>query len=193
MEEKPVKKPEITPLIHRAQEGDRQAEDEFLALLHSELRRLAGSHLRKERRDHTLQPTALVNEAYMRLRSSRHPHWNDRYHFLAMASRAMRHILIDYARKRNAAKGRGPHNHVDLPPELTSQDMRLDDVLAIDAALQQLEALSQRQAAVIEMRFFGGLSEEEIAGALGIASRTVKRDWTSGRAFLQGVLSGSAL
>lgn len=189
MEEKDIKKSEFTPLLHRAQSGDKAAEAEFLNLIHSELHRLAGSHLRRERRGHTLQPTALVNEAYMSLKNLRNPQWNNRSHFLAMASRAMRNILIDYARKRNAHKGPGPHNHLDIPPGLASPEIRLDDVLQIDAALQKLEMLSTRQATVVQMRFFGGMTEQEIATELGVNEKTVMRAWAAGRAFLQGVLT----
>ena len=174
----------ITQLLHRASAGDQEAEGALLQALYQELHRLAQRHMRNERRQVTLQPTALVNEVYVRLMRGADAGWANRVHFFAAASTAMRRILVDHARRRGAAKrGSGL-----VPEELQDDAGQIahspETVLAIDAALADLNEVSPRQARIVEMRFFAGLTEEEIAGLLEISSRTVKREWTKAKAFL---------
>jgi RNA polymerase sigma factor (TIGR02999 family) len=178
---------EITRLLNLAEQGDRSAESAILELLHKQLRHIAAARLRNERRDHTLQPTALVHEAYLSLIGHRPRNWVDRNHFLAMAGRAMRNVLVDHARSQQALCRGGQRQRVDLgmAPATVSQ---IDEILEIDIALNKLAQIDERQARMIEMRFFGGLTEPEIATVLGISERTVKRDWVCARAFLQGAL-----
>jgi RNA polymerase sigma factor (TIGR02999 family) len=156
--------------------------------IEAELHRIASWHMRKERPDHTLQTTALVNEAYLRLLGSEPIEWNDRSHFLAMASRAMRQILIDYARARGSQK-RGGGRKVDLESAGLSLDPVDDTVLDVDAALQELAAIAPRQAQLVELRFFGGLSLERVGEVLGLSERTVDKDWALARAWLRRRLS----
>ena len=174
----------ITQLLHRAAAGDRDAEGALLQALYDELHRLARRHMRNERRQVTLQPTALVNEAYVRLMRGADASWANRVHFFAAASTAMRRILVDHARRRAAVKrGNGA-----VPEELHDGAGQVahspETLLAIDAALAELARSAPRQARIVEMRFFAGLTEEEIAGVLDISSRTVKREWTKAKAFL---------
>jgi RNA polymerase sigma factor (TIGR02999 family) len=148
--------------------------------------------MRKERPDHTLQTTALVNEAYLRLLGSEPIEWNDRSHFLAMASRAMRQILIDYARLRNSEK-RGGGRKVDLESANASLDPIDPQVLDVDAALHELAGMAPRQAKLVELRFFGGLSLEEAAKVLGISGRTANKDWALARAWLRRRLESAPI
>ena len=156
--------------------------------VYRELRKIAIGHLRKERANHTLQATALVHEAYVRL-AGNEINWKSRTHFFAIAAQVMRRILVDYARQRNAAKRGGGAVVLQLDEKLTLADDQCDLITGIDAALERLARLSPRQAKVVEMRFFSGLSEEEIADVLGVSSRTIKRDWTIARAWLYGELA----
>ena len=178
----------ITQLLHRAVAGDPAAEADLLQALYGELHRLARRHMRHERRQVTMQPTALVNEAYVRLLRGADAAWADRVHFFAAASTAMRRILVDHARRRAAVK-RGDGVVVE---ELQEHAMQVahspETVLAIDAALAGLAETAPRQARIVELRFFAGLTEEEIAGLLDISTRTVKREWTRAKAFLYGQL-----
>jgi len=181
---------EIIKLLHRVRQGEEQASSELMRAIEAELHRIAAWHMRKERPDHTLQTTALVNEAYLRLLGSEPIEWNDRSHFLAMASRAMRQILIDYARARSSQK-RGGGRKVDLESAGLSLDPVDDTVLDVDAALQELAAIAPRQAQLVELRFFGGLSLERVGEVLGLSERTVDKDWALARAWLRRRL-GSA-
>lgn len=159
----------------------------LFSIVYDELRRLAAAALRHERPDHTLQPTALVHEAYLRLADEPHARWENRSHFLAVAARAMRRILVDHARGRNAAKRGGGANHVpvdDVQPAADDGGLALDLVM-LDAALARLAALDLRQARIVELRFFGGLSVEETAEVVEASTRTVKRDWQVARAWLK--------
>jgi len=174
----------ITQLLHRAAAGDRDAEGALLQALYDELHRLARRHMRNERRQVTLQPTALVNEAYVRLLRGADADWANRVHFLAAASTAMRRILVDHARRRAAVKrgnGAVPEELYDGAGQVAHSP---ETLLAVDAALAKLAHTAPRQARIVEMRFFAGLTEEEIAGVLDISSRTVKREWTKAKAFL---------
>ncbi len=188
MPETRSKKPgEITLLLARVQEGDREAEAKLIAEVYDELRKLAAAYLRRERPDHTLQPTALVNEAYLKLADLNRLRWQDRSHFFGVAARLMRQILVDHARARRAVK-RG--RDVVLVPAskalvIDRRQKNPSDVLAIHEALNALERKDARAAQVVECRFFGGLSIEETAEALHISPRTVRHDWQIGRAWLR--------
>jgi RNA polymerase sigma-70 factor (ECF subfamily) len=183
---------EITQLLIQLRNGDRNVEDQLIPLVYEELRRLARYYMRGERPNHTLEPTALVNEAYLRLVRQREVDWQSRAHFFAMSARLMRRILVDHARKRNA-RGR-PSQQCVVPIEEVMADSGQDltDILVFDDALNRLAEQYPRQARVVEMRFFGGLSEAEIAEALGISVRTVKSDWRSARAWLYSDLNKPA-
>ena len=158
-----------------------------MPLVYDELRRLAASYLRRERPGQTLQATALVNEAYIRLIGEKAHNWQNRTHFLAIAALSMRQILVQRARTRKAVKRGGDPQRITLDEQLlpASPDQGEVDVLALDAALEKLAALNDRQAKIVELRYFGGLSVEEAAEALDISPATVKRDWTLARAWLK--------
>jgi RNA polymerase sigma-70 factor, ECF subfamily len=180
---------DVTRLLLDLSNGRREATDQLLPLVYAELRELAARLLRHERADHTLQPTALVHEAYLRLVDQRVGTWENRAHFLGIAAQAMRRILVDHARRRSATKRRGAR--VTLDDAVAPSTGPSVDLLEIDAALSRLAELDPRQAQVVELRFFGGLSVEETAAVLGVGSATVKRDWTVARAWLHRELSGS--
>lgn len=179
-----------TDLLHAWSHGQRDAFDRLLPLMSQELRQLAGRYLRRERRDHTLQPTALVNEAYLRLIDLKRIQWQDRAHFLAMAARTMRRILVDHARARDNEKrgGGAPRLSLELAMEVArSPECHL---VELDDALRRLEAGHPRKAQVIELRFFTGLSLEETATALQVSTDTVKRDWRFAKVWLLRDLAG---
>jgi RNA polymerase sigma factor (TIGR02999 family) len=175
---------EVTRLLELMVAGDADASDRLMSLVYTELRALAAAYMRKERDDHTLQPTALVNEAWIRLVSERVGTWKNRAHFYGIAAQAMRRVLLDHARGRRRLKRHGG-DRVTLDDDLAAPGSGTLDVLAVDEALQKLETLDPRQARVVEARFFGGLDIEETAEALGVSTATVKRDWAFARAFLQ--------
>jgi RNA polymerase sigma factor (TIGR02999 family) len=174
----------VTRLLHELQQGREGASDELAALVYGELHDLAVHFMRQERTDHTLQPTALVHEAYMRLLGSQGSTWQNRGHFFGIAAQAMRRILVDHARKRHAGKRAGGER-VTLDDAVAAAPESSVDLVALDEALQKLAALDPRQARVVELRFFAGLDVELTAETLGISVSTVKRDWTFARAFLQ--------
>jgi RNA polymerase sigma-70 factor (ECF subfamily) len=178
-----LESPEITLLLRDLQNGKADALSELIPMVYKELRRLAAYHLRQEKPGHTLQATALVHEAYLKLVGV-HLDWQSRAHFFGIASRLMRQILVEYARKRSAAKRGGLVEKVPLDEALVVAPDRASEFLALDEALKRLEALDARQSRVVELRYFGGLSIEESAEVLGIAPRTVKRDWEFARAWL---------
>jgi RNA polymerase sigma factor (TIGR02999 family) len=166
--------------------------DELMPLVYDELRRLARGFMARERRDHTLQPTALVNEAYLRLVDQTRVDWRGRTHFRAVGARVMRRILIDHARQHGSAKRGGGQQRVTLGESLLrSADPELDltELLNLNEALGRLRELDERQAQVVELRFFGGLTTEEVAEELGVSKRTVEGDWTHGRAWLKRALT----
>jgi RNA polymerase sigma factor (TIGR02999 family) len=172
--------------------GDRQALDVLLPLVYDELRRIAHHYLRNERSDHTLQSTALVNEAYVRMVVQDFPQWQNRAHFFAVAAQLMRQILVDYARSRRAAKRGGSVCRLALE-EADEQPQPVDvDVIALDEALQTLAQMDPQQCRVVELKFFAGLSTEDTAEVLGISPSTVKRDWITARAWLHRELDRSA-
>ena len=183
----------VTALLARAGAGDASALDDVFPLIYDELRRLAGQQLRREPDGHTLSPTALVHEAYMRLVDYSSVEWTGRAHFLAAASTAMRRILVDHARGHRSAKRGGALQRVSLDHvELGTED-RADMLVALDEALDRLKALDGRQARVVECRFFGGMTEEETAEALGVGLRTAKRDWAKAKSWLHRELYPEAL
>jgi RNA polymerase sigma factor (TIGR02999 family) len=184
---------EITRLLSEMRIGNRSAESTLMEALYPDLKRIAARYLRNERRGHTLQATALVNEACLQLLGQTEKNWANRSHFFAIASRLMRRIMVDYARKKKAGKRGGDLRRVELTDTLAISDDGLEQILQIDAALKRLAAWDARQCRVVELRFFGGLSEDEVAQVLGVASRTVKRDWNMARAWLHGELNGQAL
>ena len=171
-------------LLQRWRDGDRTAGERVMTMAYSELRRLAAYHFRKERAGHTLQPTALVHEVFLKLSSGATVQWQDRTHFFAVAARQMRQILIDHARRRQADRRNDTQIPVPLLPGPGNSEPRLEDLLAVDEALQELEGLDARAARVVELRVFSGLKQTEIASALEISTATVKRDWTFARAWL---------
>src|SRR5262245_44194715 len=179
----------VTSLLARAQEGDRQATDELLPLVYEELRQLAARFLAAEKRGATLQPTALVHEAYLRLVGSDQAGWENRAHFFGAAARAIRRILVDRARARGAARRGGARPlRLDTDAPLAEPGLSLD-VLALDEALGKLASIDAQKARVVELRFFGGLSVDETAAALGVSASTVDRDWVFARAWLHRTMS----
>lgn len=180
---------DVTQLLRAWREGDKSALGRLIPIVHQDLRRLARRHLAGERAGHSLQPTALVNEAYMRLVDYTRMEWQDRAHFLAVSAQLMRRILVEHARRHNQKRGGGVrHVAIDQIPEPGSSVTK--DVLALDEALKELARMDPRKAQVVELRYFGGLSVEEAAEALGISGVTVMRDWTSARAWLYRELTG---
>jgi RNA polymerase sigma factor (TIGR02999 family) len=180
----------LTGLLDGVRRGDRAALEQLTAVVYPELRQIAGRYMRSERPGHTLQTTALVHEAYVRLFGS-DPVWQNRAHFFAAVSREMRHILVDYARARNALKGPGGRLHVSLSDVQELGTTADRDVLALDEALTRLEQLDPRASRVVELRFFTGLGEREAAEALEISLSTLKRDWTFAKAWLFNELDAS--
>lgn len=175
---------EVTQLLNAYGNGDRQALDRLLPLVYSELRRIAGYRMRHERADHTLNATALVHEAYIKLLDANEVSWQNRAHFFAIASRIMRQILISYARKHTAEKrGGGTPDTILEDKEIAIQD-RAEELIALNDALDQLASFDERLAKVVEYRFFGGLTIEETAAVLDVSTMTVKRDWTKAKAWL---------
>jgi len=176
-------------LTEQSRQGDQESASRLFQLLYDELRRLAGGYMRREQHGQSLQPTGLVHEAYMRLAPDEHVHWNGHDHFLAIAARAMRQVLVEHARARAAAKrGAGvfPITLVDVPADCALGTV---DLLAIDEALRKLAGYDPRMAEFVELRFFGGLTLGETAGAIGISTATAKRWWTFAKTWLQHELS----
>ena len=165
--------------------------DEALASVYDELRRLAAFYLRHERSGHTLQPTALVHEVYLRLCQHGEIKWQDKSHFFSVAAPLMRHILVDYSRKRHAAKRGGEAQRISLDHAVLPIIERTADIVALDEALNGLAAIDPQQARIVELRFFSGLSIEETAGVVGLSPSTVKRDWNIAKAWLARELRGS--
>jgi RNA polymerase sigma factor (TIGR02999 family) len=180
---------EVTGLLRAWEGGDAEALEKLSSLVHAELRRLARRYLAGERQGMTLQPTALINEAWMRLIDWRNAGWKNRAHFFAVSATMMRRILVDYARRRPHIERPGDAKHVAIEGALEVSPQRSRDLVALDDALQSLTALDPRKGRVVELRFFGGLTEEETAEALGISVNTVQREWSKARAWLYRYLS----
>ena len=174
----------VTHLLARFREGDREAESQLVPLIYGELRRLASRCLIDERPDHTLQSTALVHEAFLRLAAGNQPEWESRAHFFSVAARLMRQILVDYARHHQTLKRGGPCQKLPLEEALVFSQEKSAELLALDEALDRLAKQDERQSRIVEMKFFGGLEIDEIAKVLNTSTRTVKRDWTMARAWL---------
>ncbi len=174
----------VTQLLLDWRAGDSGALDRLMPLVYEELRRMANYYLRRERANHTLQTAALVNEAYLRLVDHEGIAWQNRAHFFGVAAQAMRRILVDHARSRNYAKRGGGAYHVSLDEAATLVEERAAELIALDDALKQLAKIDLRKCRVVEMRYFGGLSVEETAEALGISAITVARDWNTAKAWL---------
>ena len=183
---------EITRLLREVRTGNGSAESTLMEALYPDLKRIAAGYLFSGTSGvatYCCSPTALVNEAWLQLLGQTEKNWTNRSHFFAIASRLMRRIMVDYARKKNAGKRGGGLRRVELTEALAISDDGLEQILLIDAALNRLAAWDPRQCRVVELRFFGGLSEDEVAQVLGVASRTVKRDWKVARAWLHGELN----
>jgi RNA polymerase sigma-70 factor (ECF subfamily) len=177
-------KPDLDALLKKWRDGDREAGEEVIALVYKDLRALAAHFLNNERPDHTLQPTALVNEAYLRLASSEPVGWQNRAHFIAVAARQMRRILIDHARGHNAQKRNNSLIAISMSDERAAAPTHIESVLAMNSVLEELESHDARVAQIVELRVFGGLTEKEIGTVLDTSLSTVKRDWTFARAWL---------
>ncbi len=181
---------EVTALLQAWSAGDVAAGDRLVPLVYDELRRQAARQLRRERGDHTLRPTALVHEAYLRLAGQERAHWQSRAQFFAVAAQVMRRVLVDHARRQKARKRPGGGQRVTLAEDLVVDMPRDVDVVALDQALQELHSVDPRRARLVELRFFAGLTVEEAATALAVSARTVEREWRLARAWLFRRLSG---
>jgi RNA polymerase sigma factor (TIGR02999 family) len=181
---------QVTQLLCEWRDGDPGALEKLIPLVQPELQRLAHYYMSRERSGHTLQTTALLDEAYLKLADRTHPQWQNRAHFFAVAAQLMRRIMVDHARQRHALKRAGAAIRVTLDECAAVTQTRAAELLALDEALEKLAAFDQRKARVVEMRYFGGLTMEEIADVLKIHVNTVTRDWTAARAWLFAALSG---
>jgi RNA polymerase sigma-70 factor, ECF subfamily len=181
---------EVTQLLLEWRRGDRSALDRLTPLVYDELRRLAHKYMSRESPGHTLQTTALVGEAYLRLVDQQNVEWQNRAHFFAVSARVMRHIIVDYARQNRAAKRGGAAHKVTLDEGAVVSKGRASELVALDEALQSLAGLYPRRSQVVELRYFGGLNNQESAEVLGISEATVERDWRFARAWLYRALQG---
>jgi RNA polymerase sigma factor (TIGR02999 family) len=191
MDEEPGRD-ELSPLLDAWARQDPDARDRLVPLVYAELRRLAQHYMKGERKEHTLQPTALVNEVYLRLADIERMQWRNRAHFIATAATLMRRVLVDYARSHARDKRGGHLSVTSFNEDDVADSGRALDVVALDDALTALAQLDARQSQVVELRFFGGLTVQETADALAISPATVKREWTMAKAWLHDQLSGSA-
>ena len=174
----------VTDLLVHWREGDQEALNKLIPLVYDELHKLASRYLRRERRDHTLQTTAVVHEAYLKLVNQRDANFENRLHFFAVAAQIMRRILVDYARRHHASKRGGDLYKLSLDEALVTSEEKGADLLALDEALERLAAIDQRQSRVVELRVFAGLTLEETAQALNISPSTVRREWSMAKAWL---------
>jgi RNA polymerase sigma factor (TIGR02999 family) len=182
--------PDITQLLFDLSSGDRLVLNELLPMVYEELRHLAKSHLRREyRQEHTLQPTALVHEAYLKMVDQTNPRWENRVHFFAAAAQVMRHILIDHARARISEKRGGGDFTLSLDEAINLSDEKSTELVALDDSLKALAEFDEQKAKIVELRYFGGLTNEEIAAALEIGTATVTRSWRTAKAWLHSELS----
>jgi len=175
---------EVTQLLIAWSSGDKAALDKLMPLIHQELRRLAHRYMSRERPGHTLQTTALVNEAYVRLVNRKNVHWQNRAHFFAIAAELMRTILVDHARSHAFAKRGGGARNITLDEAMVVSQQRAAEVVALDEGLKELAAIDPQQSRIVELRFFGGLTIEEIAEVLGLSPATIKREWSTAKAWL---------
>jgi len=175
---------DVTQLLHAWQSGDQGALNKLIPLVHTELHRIASRQMKNERRAHTLQTTALVNEAYEKLVEHRDMQWKDRTHFFAIAAQIMRRILIDHARKRLTAKRQGARQRISLDEVALVSEPRAEELLALDHALTELAALDPQKSRIVELKFFGGLTTEEIADMEQVSTATIEREWRTAKAWL---------
>ncbi len=182
---------QITILLQRLRNGDRTAESELIPIVYQHLHALAEKQFRLERKGHTLQPTALLSELYLRMIRDTSIEWQNRAHFYAIAAEMIRRILVDHARAVNANKRPNPSQRIQVDDVIIYSDDRAYEVLMINEALEKLRTLDPRQARVVELRFFAGLSVEETAAVLGVSARTVKSDWKMARAWLSSTLNSN--
>jgi RNA polymerase sigma factor (TIGR02999 family) len=187
----PLQQHEITHLLEEWSGGNQAALDQLYPMVYDELHRLARRYMSREKKGHTLQTTALINEAYVRLVDQKHVHWANRSHFFAISARIMRRILIDHARSHAYAKRGGGARQVSLEETATVAVEQATEMVRLDEALKSLAEMDPRRSQVVELRYFGGLSNEEIAGVLKISENTVTRDWNMARAWLYLQLGGS--
>jgi RNA polymerase sigma-70 factor, ECF subfamily len=180
---------QLTALLQQVNAGREDALDQLMPAVYGELRRQAARYLRRERQNHTLQPTALVNEAFIKLIDQHNVRWQNRAHFFGIAAQAMRRIMVDHARTRQRVKRGGVQHAVTLDEAMIAGEPRTIDVLALDEALTRLAALDERQARIVELRYFAELSVEETAEVTGLSPATVKRDWAMARAWLHAELT----
>ena len=180
---------EVTQLLREWSGGRQEARDELLGLVYEPLRAIASRHLHREREGHTLQPTALVNELYLKLVGQRSVAWNDRAHFFAVAAQVMRRILVDHARRKKSDKRGGDMIPVTIGAALDLAATESFDVVALDVALENLEKIFPQQARIVELRFYAGLTIDETASVLGVSPATISREWTMARAWLRRELS----
>lgn len=181
----------ITQLLEKWSQGDKEALGQLMPLVYDELHRLAGAYLRRERRDHTLQPTALVNEGYLRLIDQRHMHWQNRAQFFGVAAQLMRRVLVDHARAHHAAKRGGPQEELSLSHALNFGKQPDIAFLSLHDALTRLAEIDPDQSQIVELRYFGGLTIAETAEVMKISHATVEREWTMARAWLRRELARS--
>jgi len=181
--------PDVTQLLIAWNDGDQAARDRLMSVVYEELHRLARRYMRRESPGHTLQTSALVNEAFLRLVDQRNVHWQNRAHFFGIAAQMMRRILVDYARSRNYAKRGGGARAVSLDEGLIVSEERSAEVVAIHEALEELAKFDARKGQIVELRFFGGLTIEETAEVLGVSPGTVSLDWTTAKAWLRREIS----
>ena len=181
---------EVTQVLVDWNKGDANAPDRLMPLVYEELRKLARSYLQRERADHTLQATGLVHEAYLRLVDQSSMTWENRAHFFGVAAHVMRRILVDYARSHRAEKRGGDRDKLEFDEALAPSGEKAVDLIALDDALQDLVAFDPRQSRIVELRFFGGLTNEEIGEVLGISPRTIKREWRLAKAWLRREIVG---
>jgi len=179
-----------TEMLSAIASGDTRAADELLPLVYDEFHRLAEGYLRRESPGHTLQPTALVNEAYLKLVDQSHVNWRGRTHFFAIGAQAMRRILVDHARGKHREKRGGGLHRIALDEEMSVSPRRDEDLVELDEALNKLAKVDPRQARIVELRFFGGLTVAEVAEVLGVSKRTIENEWTMVRAWLRRELTG---
>jgi RNA polymerase sigma factor (TIGR02999 family) len=180
---------EVTQLLVAWSHGDRTALDRLIPLVERELHRLAHHYMRRERAGHTLQTTALVNEAYVRLVDASHVEWRDRAHFFAVSAKLMRRVLVDFGRKRRVRKRGGHVLVIRLGEDEPPSPQPAPDIVALDEVLEQLAVVDPRAANIVELRFFGGLTAEEIAEVVSMSPRTVKREWAAAKAWLLGAMT----
>jgi RNA polymerase sigma factor (TIGR02999 family) len=182
---------DVTRALNLLSQGSKDAEAQLIEIVYEELKRIAARHLRREPAGHTLQPTALVHEAYFRLIGKTDITWENRAHFFATAATVMRNILVDHARASRAQKRGSGAVQVDLGEVIGASDSRIEEILAVDQVLDRLNDLSPRQRTIVEMRFYGGLTEEEIGAVLHLGSRTIRREWAVAKAWLHAEMKSA--